>query len=285
MGKLYIFGNGLDLHYKLKTKPSDFVNILKDKDIYNETNNAAEIFENYNVLWSNFEQDMAYIELEQIEENQVQSPDYMSEHEYDRDGVITNVEEYVDSLKGAIFESLSDMIYTAEQDIAELSNDDEWLFEDGDMILSFNYTSTIESISNALDVPILHIHGFYNAEESLILGYREPLNNYNYLKYSNSEDGDYYMERQLHLINDFYNSLKKDMQTEELRNFLTKAGKIDEILVYGHSLGDVDVPYLELVDNILQPTTWKVSYHDDNDDVFSNSESLSFRDKISFFKW
>ncbi|WP_294379124.1 AbiH family protein [uncultured Clostridium sp.] len=118
MGKLYIFGNGLDLHYKLKTKLSDFVNILKDKDIYNETNNAAEIFENYNVLWSNFEQDMAYIELEQIEENQVQSPDYMSEHEYDRDGVITNVEEYVDSLKRAIFESLSDMIHTAEQDIA-----------------------------------------------------------------------------------------------------------------------------------------------------------------------
>lgn len=45
MGKLYIFGNGLDLHYKLKTKPSDFVYSLNDKQIYNETDNAAEIFE------------------------------------------------------------------------------------------------------------------------------------------------------------------------------------------------------------------------------------------------
>lgn len=285
MGKLYIFGNGLDLHYKLKTRPSDFVNILSGKKIYNETNNAAEIFENYNVLWSNFEQDMAYIDLEQIEENQVQAPDYMSDHECDREGVITNVEEYVDSLRNAIFESLSDMIYMAEEDILELSSDDKWLFEDGDMILSFNYTSTIESISNATDVPILHIHGFYNDNETLILGYQESLNNYNYLKYSNPDDGDYYMERQLHLINDLYHSLKKNMQIERLKSFLMNAGKIEEVLVYGHSLGDVDAPYLELVDNILQPTIWKVSYYNDKDDVFFNSEVLSFRNKISFFHW
>lgn len=285
MGKLYIFGNGLDLHYRLKTRPDDFLQILRNKQIYNETSNAAEIFENYNVLWSNFEQDMAYLDLEQIEENQVQSPDYMSEHEYDRDGVITNVEEYVKSLNNAIFESLSDMIYMAEQDISELSSDDKWLFDDGDMILSFNYTSTIERISNAKDVPILHIHGFYNAEESLILGYREPLNNYNYLKYSNPDDGDYYMERQLYLINAFYQSLKKNMQIEKLRSFLMNAGKLDEVLVYGHSLGDVDVPYLELVDSILQPRMWKVSYYRDNDEVFSNSEDLSFRKRILFFKW
>lgn len=285
MGKLYIFGNGLDLHYKLKTRPSDFVNILSGKKIYNETNNAAEVFENYNVLWSDFEQDMAYIDLEQIEENQVQSPDYMSDHEYDREGVITNVEEYVNSLNKAIFESLSDMIYMAEEDISELSSDDKWLFDDGDMILSFNYTSTIESISNAMDVPILHIHGFYNDKETLILGYRKSLNDYNYLKYSNPDDGDYYMESQLHLINDFYHSLKKNMQIERLKSFLMNAGKIEEVLVYGHSLEDVDAPYLELVDNILQPTIWRVSYYDNKEVISSNSEGLSFRNKISFFNW
>lgn len=58
---------------------------------------------------------MAYIDLEQIEENQVQNPDYMSDYKYDREGVITNIEEYVDSLNNAIFELLSDMIYMAER--------------------------------------------------------------------------------------------------------------------------------------------------------------------------
>ncbi|MDO5381397.1 MAG: AbiH family protein [Eubacteriales bacterium] len=185
MGKLYIFGNGLDLHYRLKTRPDDFLQILRNKQIYNEASNAAEIFENYNVLWNNFEQDMAYLDLEQIEENQVQSPE------------------------------------------SELSSDDKWLFD----------------------------------------------------------DGDYYMERQPYLINAFYESLKKNMQTEKLRSFLMNAGNIDEVLVYGHSLGDVDVPYLELIDSILQPRMWKVSYYRDNDEVFSNSEGLSFINKIVIFKW
>ena len=58
---------------------------------------------------------MAYIDLEQIEENQVQNADYMSDYKYDREGVITNIEEYVDSLNNAVFELLSDMIYMAER--------------------------------------------------------------------------------------------------------------------------------------------------------------------------
>ena len=45
MGKLYIFGNGFDRHYGLKTSPSDFVEYLRNESIYNETGNAAEIFE------------------------------------------------------------------------------------------------------------------------------------------------------------------------------------------------------------------------------------------------
>lgn len=75
------------------------------------------------------------------------------------------------------------------------------------------------------------------------------------------------------------------MQIERLKSFLMNAGKIEEVLVYGHSLGDVDAPYLELVDNILQPTIWRVSYYDNKEVISSNSEGLSFRNKISFFNW
>ena len=92
MGKLYIFGNGLDLHYGLKTSPNDYLQFLKQERIYNETSNAAEIFLNYNVNWSDFEQEIAYIDLEQIEENQAAYPDYMSDHESDREVVITNIQ-------------------------------------------------------------------------------------------------------------------------------------------------------------------------------------------------
>ena len=285
MGKLYVFGNGLDKHYGLKTAPADFSDILRNKRIYNEFEDATEIFAGYNVGWGNFEEDIAEIDLEQLENNQVNYPDYVSDHEYDRDGVITKVAYYLDSLRKAIFDSLSEMVINAEQNIQSLPMDSRWLFEDEDMILSFNYTSTIEQISDTKNIPILHIHGFFNAGDFLILGYKEPLNSYNYLKFSNPEDGDYYMEKQLSLINDFYMSLKKEMQFIKLESFLKKAKRIDEIFVYGHSLGKVDAPYFEMIEQTLHPKKWNVSYHNRDDEVMFNKNQLSFADKIHLFLW
>ncbi len=285
MGKLYVFGNGLDLHYGLKTSTQDFLDILRTKRVYNEIDNAAEIFAYYNVLWSDFESDLAKIELNEIEANHVEYPDYISDHEYDRDSVITNVEEYVNSLREAIFDSLSDMIESAEQKIQNLPIDNQWQFKTEDLIISFNYTSTLEKVSNALDVPILYIHGSFAEEEGLILGYKEPLDTYDYQKYSNSENGDYYMEKQLNLIHDFYLSLKKDYQIEKLKSFLKNAKSIDEVIVYGHALGDIDAPYLDYIDEAIQPIRWRVSYHGQDDNVLLNKGSLSFADKISCFEW
>lgn len=286
MGKLYIFGNGLDLHYGLKTSPNDYLQFLKQERIYNETSNAAEIFLNYNVNWSDFEQEIAYIDLEQIEENQAAYPDYMSDHESDREGVITNIQEYVNSMEAAINNALTKMIQAAEYEINNFQLDSQWSFGEKDMILSFNYTSTIEKVSDVMDdIPILHIHGAYNDKDMLILGYDKPLNNYNYKKYSNSEDGDYYMEQQLDAIHDFYLSLQKKLQFDRLKNFLGLSGQIDEVIVYGHSLGAVDAPYLEKIDQLLNPVEWKISYFKKDAEVFYNAEKLSFKNKISFFQW
>lgn len=286
MGKLYIFGNGLDLHYGLKTSPNDYLQFLKQERIYNETSNAAEIFLNYNVNWSDFEQEIAYIDLEQIEENQAAYPDYMSDHESDREGVITNIQEYVNSMEAAINNALIKMIQAAEYEINNFQLDSQWSFGEKDMILSFNYTSTIEKVSDVMDdIPILHIHGAYNDKDMLILGYDKPLNNYNYKKYSNSEDGDYYMEQQLDVIHDFYLSLQKKLQFDRLKNFLGLSEQIDEVIVYGHSLGAVDAPYLEKIDQLLNPVVWKISYLKKDAEVFYNAEKLSFKNKINFFQW
>lgn len=285
MGKLYIFGNGLDLHYGLKTSTDDFVSILRKKSVYNEIENAVDVFAQYNVLWSDFELDIANLDLNQIEESQVAYPDYMSDHEYDRDGVITNVEDYVNSLRNAIFDSLEEMASNAEDDINNLSHDYQWRFDQGDMILSFNYTSTIESVSDTKDIPILHIHGFYNNSEQLILGYKDAKDSYNYEKYSNPDDGDYYMEKQLEIIHDFYLSMKKELQFKRLEDFLKNVNGIDEVIMYGHSLGTVDIPYLEYIESTLHPSHWKVSYYKSDDDVEFNMKRLSFASKIETFEW
>lgn len=285
MSRLYIFGNGLDIHYGLNTRPRDFIKHLKHQSIYGECCNAADVFEGLGVLWSNFEEDIADVDLEQLVEDIVGVPDYYSDHEYDRDGVITNVDEYLSSLKKAIFEALKEMISSAERDIRKLGRDYMWKFNNDDTIISFNYTSTIEKVANPLHVPILHIHGCFETKDELILGYKEPSTEFNHLRFSNSEDGDFYMEKQLELINDFYVSLKKEIQLKKLASFLDSVSVIDEVVVMGHSLGSVDIPYFEFIERKYHPNVWKVSYSDGNDAVFANMKQLSFKDKIELFQW
>lgn len=282
MAKLYIMGNGFDLHYGLKTRTDDFLDYLKQERVYNEIDDAVEVFAGYGVNWSNFEEDIAYIDFNEIEENQLEYPDYLSDHESDRDGCIFNMREYLNSLYAAIHNALRKMVYKA--DTTELAKDMEFSLEDA--IICFNYTSTIEKVAKVLPlIPIFCIHGCAYKNEELILGYKEAQTDYRFDKYSSPEDGNYYVESQLEEMRRFYYSLKKKRKDCELLVFIENLKNIDEVVVLGHSIGSVDAPYFELINQRLNPRVWNISYYDDNDDSISNANQLSFSQKINLFKW
>ena len=108
-GTLYVLGNGFDCCHNLNTSPERFLEILKTKDIYNETETAEIVFKRYNVLWGDYESCLADIDLELIADEQMIVPDYLSDHEYDRDSGIFNMEQYTESLHQAIQDSLETM--------------------------------------------------------------------------------------------------------------------------------------------------------------------------------
>lgn len=167
MGILYIIGNGFDLHFGLHTDTEDFEKIFATKRIYGELENAYEVLLNsYGVDWSKYEASLAGIDLDEIEEQNIGFPDYLSDHESDRNGVIFNMQMYLESVEGAIQSSLEDMVDAANdalEDIALAMGDDDEL-PNAAAILSFNYTSTVERLFQIPEeVPILHIHGFREA--------------------------------------------------------------------------------------------------------------------------
>ena len=98
MSRLFVIGNGFDLHFGVNTTPKDFEESLKTKSIYNESDNALDYFRCYGVDWSEYEQSMANIEFEELEEEHEQAPDYMSDYERDRYSVILDMEMLFDSL-------------------------------------------------------------------------------------------------------------------------------------------------------------------------------------------
>ena len=226
MGKLYIIGNGFDLHYGLKTKPSDFIQFLKKESVYNSLNNAFEELKELNVLWSNFEEDISYIDFDRIEEEHLSSPDYSSDHESDRDGGIFEIECFLNSIYDAIFAALRQMVKQA--DSTYLTKD--FHLNDEDAIISFNYTTTIERVAFDLPIkPIFYIHGCVE--------------------------------------------------------FISTLNDIDEIIVLGHSIGKVDLPYFEIIESVIHPSQWRVSFYSKDDDVLANINELSFVSKIYPFRW
>lgn len=287
MAILYIIGNGFDLHFNLKTSPENFENILKKKCIYNETDNAYDILSTYGINWSEYEQSLAELDLDEIENRNIDIPDYLSDHEYDRDGGIVNMQMYIDSINEAISSALIDMVKVANGEVERrnLVGENYKLFNSGDAILSFNYTSTIEQLFDLPEnIPILHIHGFYEKQQPLIFGYKLEKECYERKWKSYTEDGDYYIDQQRQIIYEFYKSQKKVIQMNILNDFLNNCRGINKIVVLGHSMGPVDSDYMEQIERVLQPLEWEIYFHDSND-VKVNSQMYSFFSKIRFIKW
>lgn len=287
MAILYVIGNGFDLHFGLKTLPQHFQDILMEKKIYNEIDNAYDILNAYGVNWSEYEQSLAELDLDEIENQNLIMPDYLSDHESDRDGGIINMQMYTNSINQAISSALSDMVQFANEEVERRSLSGEYyqLFKEGDAVLSFNYTSTIERLfSLPKSIPILHIHGFYEVNQPLIFGYKFGKEKYERKMVSSDEDGDYYVDQQREIVYELYKSQKKAIQLNVLERFLHNCREINQIVVLGHSMGLVDSDYMEQIESMLHPIEWKISFHN-SDDVKVNSQMYSFASKIRFFNW
>lgn len=243
MAYLYIIGNGLDLHYGLRTSPKNFIDILKQKRVYNEIDNAYDVFSSYCINWSEYEESLSDLDLDEIESQNLIMPDYSSDHEYDRDGGIVSIKIYLDSLKKAIQSSLRDMVEMADRETEYRASVGEHhsLLTPNDRVLTFNYTSTLENMFNfARQIPVCHIHGFYADRTPLIFGYNQIKGNYGNKLIPTFEDGDYYVDQQRELIYNFYQNWQKNIQIKCLNDFLSCCAGIDEVVVYGHAMGKVD---------------------------------------------
>lgn len=301
MAKLFIVGNGFDLFFNLPTSTTDFVDQLKQIP-FECFESAKEAYSCYGVDWSTFEEGLASIDLETISEEIVEGPDYLSDHECDRDGVIWTVQVYLDKLLNVRKEALINMIQTAEDKIETIQTNfcPNFFNSTVDEIISFNYTSTIESLF-CYSKPVFHIHGFYNNNDDLLLGFgnesddfyrfkaklnsemdlqqKKEINDINLNKnlsivekeerirdikfyYDEVDANDYYIDMQYESLVGFYIANKKEKQTNKLEDYLKNLKQIDEVVVLGQGMGDVDREYFELVEQYIRPVKWTISARD-----------------------
>lgn len=294
MAKLYIFGNGFDCKHNLSTSYHNFSLFMRDNftKVYQELGNAF-FPNNPDMLWSDFENNMgkfdpvvwylhnqAWCTNNNSRDLSEKFEDYQTQMQACFELWIKDKEEEIESVKP----------------ILDLSPDDYYI--------NFNYTEVLEQVYGIPSSQILHIHGDASIDraELLVVGHgltEDDITTIGQMSLDSIEraiaDDSLTRPSQSSVTpyvyadesQKFLNKLRKDTESVIAKHaaFFAKLRRasncIDEVIIFGHSLFAVDVPYFRyLSDNVLDPDTkWNINiYPRDNESVIL----ARFKDVMDF---
>lgn len=285
--KLYIIGNGFDLHHYLNTSYYDFANYLRDK--HNGIFYSLESYVSYpkseKDLWSNFEENLANLDVEEVLfEHSDTLPDYASEDFRDRDRYVFPdiMEELYQKLTSGLFSAFEEFIRQVE--FPKYSWEQKIAIDKDATFLTFNYTDTLERLYAIDKSKIIYIHNsaFYGSD-NIILGHGidpekfekngpeppidlEPEEIEEW--YAKNDDYDYSFDEGKQNLMKYFKATYKPTKAIINQNclFFQSLGQVEEIYVLGHSLSSVDLPYFEtIVNKIRRDVKWTVSFYNSSE--------------------
>ena len=175
INKLYIIGNGFDIHHGIPSRYSYYRDWLEDND-----DDLLERLRNYYEVddkdwWSQFELELGYPDMAAyIEETAFDNqPDFASDEFRDRDyhaGQIT-AEDEIGSLVADIKGTFTDWVASLPDPEGgkKIVLDKENAF-----FINFNYTDTLQNLYDVKLADILFIHGNVGIGSGLVLGHNRP---------------------------------------------------------------------------------------------------------------
>lgn len=291
--KLYIIGNGFDLHHDIKSGYSHFSNWLKENHhaVYKKIVNLyGEEIVNWD-WWNDFETNLGYFNIrEKIEHyswlNQPSDEDLEKMRSIDTMGgawdIQINVGKTIEDVKQC-FHKWVDSLSPAKRELKiHLDLEDSYY-------INFNYTLTLENAYDINPKRICHIHGSINDDEYIIghgrsendvkdetEPYIEPYNS----QLDPSEYGIDSLEDEIienakeEMINQVL-SVRKPVEEiiSKLQSKLKSFNNVEALNIFGLSFSDVDKHYLQCIfESIPQTASLTISYYSKKD--FERIEKL-----------
>ncbi|MCG1024561.1 bacteriophage abortive infection AbiH family protein [Dehalobacter sp.] len=282
--KLFIIGNGFDIGHGLPTGYWDFRTFLDL--VYPEFLRSFE--EHYDIypgmsaeakkktLWSRFESNLANIDEDTIidigtsielnlESGDVGIEDTLYSH-------FTDEYQYIEKLAGYLKQwvrSIKIRDCLPRTSIIDKSN--------RDLFLTFNYTAVLENVYGITPGNIVHIHGsLRDYTHDPVLGHsnKERLQK---IRNRIAEAEKIFDEKECSIcrvVNDYYNRTFKDTRryTIYLSHYAEK--DISDIIVIGHSLDGIDMPYFSIIDSYTGKNRMWTVYCYDMDEAPAKRQSL-----------
>ncbi len=289
MANLNIIGNGFDLYHGLPTSYYFFACYLltSDEELYDIITNmygfTRGIMNGHtgdidrridNIFWSEFEKRLAYL-----------SPDWVEGTLIDdlglecSDAVDLEVENpnCVVRIKELLYYWVIDTIDTESnfRIVESMLKNKKMTFDPDDVFISFNYTHTLECIYKIEKV--FHIHGLAETElwneDTLIIGHGDSavldrmeqqikkLEERDYEQWFRNRKEEYQFEKEI------IAELRKPVSNclASMAVYLKDITEPEYICLYGLSLGDVDLPYLQYIREKWKNAKWRFSYYSDRD--------------------
>jgi len=264
--RLYIIGNGFDLHHGLKSRYWDFRAYLVNKD-----ENLVEKLEEYfgdDALWSDFEETLSYLDTEQIVDEcsnylvsysaEDWSDAYNHDYQYELQKRIAIITE---DLKNRFTEWVLQLTLPVDAANKKIPLNPDSRF------LNFNYTDTLQKLYNIAEQNINYIHNkAVDKNSTLILGHsRDPKANKSLEKLYNDEDTDPRVAEGNQILDSYFEKTYKSTGKiiSESSQYFDQLTNMKEVYVLGHSLSSVDFPYFhEILKRIDKATVkWKISFY------------------------
>lgn len=296
MSKLYIIGNGFDLHHGLSTSYTDFEHHLKTHHIQLlDSLNKYYSFARFDQdLWSKFEENLANLDKDGL-------IDYLSEYYDDtsdrgRNAMGIETETYLKLLTNGLRREFSEFILKAETKIIDRIK--KIPIDIDAKFISFNYTNTLEKYYLIPNDNIFYIHGIAREKEGIILGHstdpelfidenteptppkdasEETLEQW--YEYMSDQHNPIYDDC-MSTVNKYFLSSFKDTKNiiEENSLFFDDLSDIKEVFIYGHSMSEVDIAYIEeVVSKVKSDCHWSISYFGKNE-----KEEIEKKEEIEY---
>lgn len=271
MAKLYIIGNGFDLWHELPTSYDNFY--VFAKGLLDEMESYYLFDMTHSGPWSDFENSLGLFEWQHFYEAynhiDVASDSFRPSEVYGLEDELTEqADRHVEAIKESFREWIEEIDVSTVRQKLNLPKDASYL--------TFNYTSTLQSVYGIPGDKILHIHGQAGNYGELIFGHGETREEEPELDENGDSNRTMFSDAEGAAKYPFY-AFQKPVN-EVLKNNLEFFESLDDILeitVIGHSFNKIDLPYFRKLANKSNSAKWLVGTYKESDAIHHVQQLVS----------
>lgn len=259
MTTIVIIGNGFDIWHGLPTSYWNFYNQY-GKALENHTHYFNDFYD-HDMEWANFEESLGSFDQDNFHDNVSLQPSLEElgddpKRLYGFEDEITNKkEELVDDITNAFTEWIGNVdVHQARKLIC---------MSDSFRFINFNYTSTLQDVYEVPENNILHIHG--KVYRDIIFGHGRVFNS---SSESSEEIDEPWFEDSRNDVSSISTIFHKPVADilERHNSQLLGYEDVTNIIIIGHSINDIDIPYFKCILNAYPDAEWKNYNYQDLDE-------------------